>query len=375
MDVEDRLNLITRNVEEVLTLDDLKALLECGVPLKHYIGFEISGNLHLGSVFMAVFKIKDFIKAGVDCSIFLADWHSWINNKLNSDWGLINDMAEYYKFVFKKALSIVGGDSEKLRFVKGSELYHNNDDYWFNVLDIAKHSTLARVLRSITIAGREEGSAVNFALLIYPLMQVADIFSQNINLAHSGMDQRKAHVIARDVALKIKNKLTFKGGGYKPIAVHHALLPGLQKPSVDITKLSNMEKKQLLSKLKMSKSVKQSAIFINDSEELVREKINKAFCIAGEVGFNPVLEWARLLVLNRKPLIVERPAKYGGTVTYESFKDLEKDFASKQLHPADLKSALSKEINELLKPLRTAVNNSRFASVLEKLDSVQLRKD
>ena len=49
MDIEERFKLITRNLEEVLTPGDLKKLLEKEVPLKHYIGFEISGKLHLGS--------------------------------------------------------------------------------------------------------------------------------------------------------------------------------------------------------------------------------------------------------------------------------------------------------------------------------------
>ena len=49
MDTETRLDLITRNTEEVLVVDELRELIETGVPLNHYIGFEISGKVHLGT--------------------------------------------------------------------------------------------------------------------------------------------------------------------------------------------------------------------------------------------------------------------------------------------------------------------------------------
>lgn len=352
MDATSKIDLITRNTEEVLTINDLKELIELGVPLKHYIGFEISGNLHIGSAFMSMFKVRDFQKAKVHCSVFLADWHSWINNKLGGDWNTINKASRYYELVFKTVLESIGGNPEALKVVKGSDLYHNNDEYWRNVIDVAKHTTLSRMMRSITIAGRKEGDSVSFALLIYPAMQVADIFTQELNIVHAGMDQRKAHVIARDVALKISKKLLFKDKAYKPIAIHHALVPGLQKPEVDISRLNKEEKKALLSELKMSKSLEQSAIFITDDEETVRHKIRKAFCLAKEVDYNPVLEWARMLVLSQKPLMVERPSRFGGDKVFESFEELKRDFSNGKLHPADLKQSLAREINNLLKPVR-----------------------
>jgi tyrosyl-tRNA synthetase len=45
MTTDERLNLITRNLTEVLTEEDLKHLLETDTPLRHYIGFEVSGKL------------------------------------------------------------------------------------------------------------------------------------------------------------------------------------------------------------------------------------------------------------------------------------------------------------------------------------------
>src|SRR3989344_8857435 len=93
LSVEERLELIKRNTEEVMTEEDLKKMLESGEKLKHYIGFEISGKPHLGTGLVCMAKVKDFIDAGADCSIFLADWHSWINDKLGGNPEAIKKVA------------------------------------------------------------------------------------------------------------------------------------------------------------------------------------------------------------------------------------------------------------------------------------------
>jgi len=54
----------------------------------------------------------------------------------------------------------------------------------------------------------------------------------------------------------------------------------------------------------------------------------------------------------KERLVISRPEKYGGNTSYNSYEQLEKDFIEKKLHPMDLKNALSKELNILLKPIR-----------------------
>jgi len=53
-DVEQRAALIERNLAEFLTHEELVALLRAGTPLRHYIGFEISGKIHLGTGLMSM---------------------------------------------------------------------------------------------------------------------------------------------------------------------------------------------------------------------------------------------------------------------------------------------------------------------------------
>ncbi len=48
MNPDERLSLITRNLEEIVTTEELKQKLESGQVLKGYIGFEPSGLFHIG---------------------------------------------------------------------------------------------------------------------------------------------------------------------------------------------------------------------------------------------------------------------------------------------------------------------------------------
>ena len=83
MDTESMLDTIRRRpTEEILTEEDLRQLIETGTPLRHYIGFEISGKITLGTGIGCMMKVADLSQVGVKCTIFLADYHSFLNNKL-----------------------------------------------------------------------------------------------------------------------------------------------------------------------------------------------------------------------------------------------------------------------------------------------------
>jgi tyrosyl-tRNA synthetase len=72
MDLENRLSLITSEpTEEIVTMNELKNLLQTTTRLKHYIGLEISGKLHLGSLILTGFKINDLIMANFNTTVFL----------------------------------------------------------------------------------------------------------------------------------------------------------------------------------------------------------------------------------------------------------------------------------------------------------------
>jgi len=332
LDVTEKFDLIAKPpTEEIVTQDELMELLKTNSKPKHYIGLEISGFLHLGSLISTGFKINDFIKAGINCTVFLADWHTLINDKLGGDWDTISKVAKYYADAFKLVCPGV-------KIVLGSELYDSRKDYWFEFVKFTKHMSLARTMRTLTIMGRSENEEkVDLAKLLYPPMQAVDIHSLDLDIVHAGMDQRKIHMLVREIFPKMKWKV--------PIAVHHKLLPGLSEPS-DTSKES-----KILGK--MSKTDPNSGIFIHDSDNEIRSKIKKAWCEEGNTDNNPLLEITKHVIFHEfNEIRVERPEKFGGNVIYTDSSQLESDFSQKKLHPSDLKQMVGNYLIKIISPIR-----------------------
>ncbi|MDD5171930.1 MAG: tyrosine--tRNA ligase [Candidatus ainarchaeum sp.] len=336
MDIESKIDLVKRQpTEELVTDEDLRKIFQNYAHPKHYIGFEISGMVHLGTGLCTALKLKDFIAAGIKPTIFLADYHSYINQKLGGDMEKIRAVANGY---FKHAFVSFGLDESKVEYVLASDLYNN--DYWKEVLKITKDTTINRMLRCITIMGRKESEATSSAAILYPAMQAADIFMLDVQIAHAGMDQRKVHMLARELSHTYKKEF---------VAIHHHLLPGLQGG----TRMNpNSSKEDQVLEAKMSKSIPGSAIFIHDSEDEIKAKIKKAQCPEKVVEGNPIVEYAEYLFLRDKGMKIERPAKFGGDLEIADAAELKRIYSEGKLHPVDLKSAVAKELCDALKPSR-----------------------
>jgi tyrosyl-tRNA synthetase len=334
MDIERRIELVRRKpTEEVVTEESLREIFQTYEHPRHYIGFEISGKVHLGTGLCTALKLKDFLEAGIKPTVFLADYHSYINEKLGGDIEKIRQVAEGY---FKHCFVSLGLPEDKVDYVLASSIYDN--DYWSDVLRIAKDTTIKRMMRCITIMGRKETEGVKSAVIFYPAMQAADIFRLDVQIAHAGMDQRKVHMLAHELAPKF--------GGRKFASVHGHLLPSLK----GLERMNPTE--QDVIDAKMSKSVPGSAIFIHDSEDEIRSKIKKAFCPEKQVEGNPVLEYAEYLILRDKTMKIERPEKFGGDIEIADADTLHKVFSEGSLHPVDLKNAVAGELSHILKPCR-----------------------
>ena len=201
-----------------------------------------------------------------------------------------------------------------------SDLYRDDDTYWATLIEVSKNTTLARMQRSISILGRQEGESIDFAKLIYPAMQAADIFTLGVHIAHAGIDQRKAHVIARDVAMQMRVHAVrgVDDAPMKPVALHHPLLLGLRRPPVWPVPPDSV--RDVFSAMKMSKSDPGSAVFVHDTPDQIIDKVRRAFCPPGEVTFNPILDWIDKLVFGIAggPFVVDRSEANGGRVTFDT---------------------------------------------------------
>jgi len=132
---------------------------------------------------------------------------------------------------------------------------------------------------------------------------------------------------------------------------------------------------------KMSKSNPDSAIFMTDTTEDIKRKINKAYCLEGDIKENPILEYCKYIIfesfdrLNITEFIVERPEKWGGNVILNSFQDLETKFVNKEIHPQDLKIAVVKYLDQLLQPVRKHFEeNMEAKKLLETVKSYQVTR-
>jgi tyrosyl-tRNA synthetase len=371
MTTDEKLKLITRNLEEILTEEDLNKLIDSGTPLKHYIGFEISGKFHIGYL-LVLNKVKDLQEAGAETVIWLADVHSAINDKLGGDLEIIKKIGKgYFTDGVKAIFESLGGDPDKLIFKVTSESYAENPDFWLTFLEMGKATSLARTMRSITIMGREQSDdSVDTAKLMYPILQAADIFLLGANIAHAGIDQRKVHVIARDNAMQIKTYAlrNAKGEQIKPVAIHHPILLGLQFD--ESTQEGEIDETAM--RTKMSKSKSESGVLIHDTPDEIKRKISKAYAPEGQIENNPILNWSRYLVFyeDNVTLTVTRDEKWGGNMTFNSYEELESSYASKELHPMDLKNALADWLIKKLEPARKYFEDPKRKAALEEIEKL-----
>jgi tyrosyl-tRNA synthetase len=330
MDLEEKIRILENGAEEIVTPEELRTLLETNPEPRAYIGLEPSGLMHIGQGIPIAEKLIDFTNVGFDVRVLLADWHAFINDKLEGDLGNIYTCGKYVR----DSLVSLGVDDSKVKFIFASELV-DAKTYWEKVLRISKSATVARIRRAMSIMGRtEEEADLDASKMIYPAMQVADMVEMNLDVALGGMDQRHAHMLLRDIAPKL--------GWGKIVAIHTPLLPSLLGGG-----------RMDASEMKMSKSKPETCVFLHDEPEEIEKKINKAFCPEKDVHNNPVLETVRIVVLRKRDEFeVERPEKFGGDVVYAGYDELRGAYSRGELHPADLKSATSKCLAEILEPSR-----------------------
>lgn len=324
LSVDERIKLITRNLEEVISVDELKEILSKKKEVSLYWGTMPTGSPHVSYLYPFL-KIADFLKAGLRVKILIADLHAALDGV---SWEILEKRQKYYENLIPLMLERVGADTKKLEFVKGSDMQLKPDYF----KDVLKLSTLTNVKDAIKSASEvvKLGDNPRLGGLLYPIMQALDEEYLKVDIQFGGTDQRKIFVFAREYLPKI---------GYKPrIELMNYILPGL------IGK-------------KMSSSVPGSKIDIMDSEEEVNKKINNAECFEGnpDNGLISFLEFVVFVLKKDKneTFVVDRPAKFGGKLEYSDFESLKKDFIDKKLHPMDMKKALAKEINILIDPIRS----------------------
>jgi tyrosyl-tRNA synthetase len=302
----------TRNTVEVVTEDDLRALLT-QPHKKVYAGYEPSGEIHLGHL-VTVNKLVDLQNAGFEVIVLLADLHAFLNRKGTME--KVGELAEYNQRCFE------GLGLKNVKYVLGSDLQLNRD-YELLVLQLSQQITLNRATRSMDEVGRQMDHPT-VSQMVYPLMQMADIAMLGVDAAVGGIDQRKIHMLAREHLINF---------GYKPpVCIHTPILNGL-----DGKKMSSSQG---------------NYISIADTEEDILKKCQKAFC-PPEIAENPILQIFQHHIFPRlQEITIKRPEKFGGDRTFTTYQDLEASYGKGEVHPLDLKKSCGECLVEIFEPVR-----------------------
>jgi tyrosyl-tRNA synthetase len=325
METAERVDLVSRYTEEVVTEEELHSLFEAGTP-SAYIGYAPTGEMHIGH-FTTMRKLADFLRAGVDVTVLIADLHAHLDDE-KSPFELLDARSAYYEAAIEGMIEAAGADPDEIEFVRGTE-FQLDEEYTLEMYRMAAETTISRTQRAASEVVRESESP-NLGGLIYPLMQSLDVKALDADIAYGGIDQRGIYMLSREILPD--------HGASEPVCLFAPLLSGLSGG-------------------KMSASDEASKVNLTDSPEEVEEKINAAYCPMGETEDNGVLEYLEYLVFpvldeRGEPFVVERPEEYGGDLVYGSYDEVEADFLSEELHPADLKGGAAAAISDVIAPVR-----------------------
>jgi tyrosyl-tRNA synthetase len=358
MDIEKRLDLITEVGEEIVDKDELKKLLSEKKTYIAYDGFEPSGKIHIAQAILRSINVNKMTKSGARFKMYVADWHAWANNKMGGDLEKIQIVGKYFIEVWKAS----GMDLDHVEFIWASDLA-KDDNYWKLVMQIARNSTVKRIIRCGQIMGRNENDVMQASQILYPCMQAADIFFLKADVCQLGMDQRKVNMLARELGPTL--------GLWKPVIVSHHMLMGLLPPPS-----GEVDAVEKAIAMKMSKSKPDSAIFMTDTKEEIDRKMSKAYCPEKQTKENPIIEYFKYIIFEKfDEVTIKRPEKFGGDLTFKTMKELEHAYAEGKVHPLDLKKTCAHYVNELVEPVRKHFETNAHAKKLkEQVDSFQVTR-
>lgn len=114
--IDQRIELIKRNLDEVM--NEEKAVKEMREimskrPLKVYWGTATTGAPHI-AYFVPFSKLGDFLLAGCEVTILLADVHAFLDAQ-KTPWELLDARVAYYKAVIKAMLGSLGVPLQRLK--------------------------------------------------------------------------------------------------------------------------------------------------------------------------------------------------------------------------------------------------------------------
>uniref|UniRef100_A0A0E0EG54 Uncharacterized protein n=1 Tax=Oryza meridionalis TaxID=40149 RepID=A0A0E0EG54_9ORYZ len=277
--------------------------------------------MHISQGIMKTLNINKMVESGFKVKILMADWFSQMNSEISGNLNKMRTVGRYNIEMWKAT----GMALDKVDLVwLSDEIRQHGDEYWPIVMDIARTNSVRRIKRVISL----ESLLIEHRMLDQ-YMQCASILFQKADIWLLGMEQHDANLLARQYYKHFKKK-------NKAIAVLDNMLPNLlQYPQME------------------NRRHPAWAIFMEDDKEDICFKMEKAFCPPKLAEGNPCLEYIKYIILPWFGMfeVVQKKGN-GGKKTFLSMEELTADYESGALHPADVKLALEKSLNEILQPVR-----------------------
>jgi len=341
LSIDEKIKLVKEVGEEIIKEEELRDVFERNEMPICYDGFEPSGRMHIAQGLLRAINVNRLVKAGCIFKFWIADWFAQMNNKMDGDIEKIKIVGRYFVEIWRAA----GMDLKNVKFLWCSdEINKNSNDYWQCVINVARANNIDRIKRCCQIMGRKEGDALQASQIMYPCMQCTDIFFLKSSITSLGMDQRKVNMLAREYSDDVRLK-------HKPIIVSHHMLKSL---------VQGVEK--------MSKSIPDSAIFMEDSAKEVDRKIKKAYCPEKNVEDNPIFDYIKYLIFPKfGKFELKREEKFGGDKTYKTYEEMCDDYMKGNLFPGDVKPNVARLINEMIEPVRKHFENDPEAKKILQL--------
>lgn len=216
-------------------------------------GDNTTGNLHLGHY---VGSIKNRVRHQdeYDIYIILADMHALAYPKsLKKEF----DVGNFTLEVLQDGLSC-GLDPKKVHFFNESSIPEIYELFTIFSMFVTYPQTMRIPTIKDEIIDKNLGENYSMGYLNFPTLMAADILSVGADLVPVGEDQKPMLELANEIVRRINNEYN----------------TNLKFPKVELSETPRLV--GLDGKVKMTKSLN-NCIFLNDSTEVVREKVMKMY--------------------------------------------------------------------------------------------------
>jgi tyrosyl-tRNA synthetase len=202
MNLEEKLNLLTRGVSDLISEEELKKKLkeseEKGKPLKVKLGLDPTApDIHLGHT-VVLRKMRQFQDMGHEVYLVIGDYTARIGDPTGKSETRkqlteeeIMENAQTYKEQFSRVL-----DPEKTNLVFNSEWLSELD--LLEIIDLSSNYTVARMLEREDFSNRYDNNLpISLHEFFYPIMQGYDSVAIEADIELGGTDQRFNLLVGR----------------------------------------------------------------------------------------------------------------------------------------------------------------------------------